>query len=75
MYHADPTSATYQNTVPKPKTAVSINRCATLSANRPRSSHTRPTVIAAKMQLAMFCANSGPNTATNGMSMRAGTGG
>jgi hypothetical protein len=75
MYHADPTSATYQNTVPKPKTAVSIRRCATVNANRPRSSQTIPTVMAAKMQLATFCANSGPNTATNGVSMSAGTGG
>ena len=74
-YHADPTSATYQNTVPNPNTAVSSSRTRPVSANRPNSSQASPTVTPAKMQVAMFWWKPVPNRATNGTSSRAGTGG
>jgi hypothetical protein len=72
---ADPVSEEYHRTVPKPKTAVSIQRESEVRRKWPRTSHIRPTEIPPKSEDATCWWKPVPKIATNGVSTTAGIGG
>jgi len=74
-YQAEPTLATNQRTVPKPKVAVSQIRARGGRSRRPRTSQARPTVTPPRTALTSCWWIWVPKRATTGRRTTAGIGG
>lgn len=73
--HVVPTAALYHSTVPSPRKSVVASRVDGRIGSRPRAQNATPATSAAATAQ-MSCASvASPQTATNGTSTRAGSGG